>query len=73
MKRDEALKKLKEKAYDEETIHQEFEYISNKLGITKEELQVFFNAPTSLPGHVRAVGAVLRRVPPLHERAQFGA
>ena len=45
MKRDEALKKLKEKAYDEETIHQEFEYISNKLGITKEELQVFFNAP----------------------------
>ena len=29
----------------EETIHQEFEYISNKLGITKEELQVFFNAP----------------------------
>ena len=45
MTRNEALEKLKKPAYDEETIHQEFEYISNKLGITVEELQSYMDAP----------------------------
>jgi len=45
MDRTEAIKKLQKPAYDEETIHNEFEYISNKLGITIEELQSYLNAP----------------------------
>ena len=45
MTRNEALEKLKKPTYDEETIHQEFEYISNKLGITVEELQSYMDAP----------------------------
>ena len=45
MTREEALKKLKSPAYDAETIHQDFEYIATKLGITKEELQSYMDAP----------------------------
>jgi len=45
MTRNEALEKLNKPAYNEETIHQEFEYISNKLGITVEELQSYMDAP----------------------------
>ena len=45
MTRNEALEKLEKPAYDEETIHLEFEYISNKLGITVEELQSYMDAP----------------------------
>ena len=45
MKRDEALEKLKKPAYNEETIHQEFEYVSNKLSIPVEELQSYLDAP----------------------------
>ena len=45
MTRDEALEKLKTPAYNEETIHQEFEYISNKLGISVDELQSYMDAP----------------------------
>lgn len=48
MKRDEALEKLKKPAYNEETIHQEFEYIANKLGITIEELQSYMDAPKKI-------------------------
>ena len=45
MSRDEALEKLKSKAYDLETIHDDLEYIANKLDISVEELQGYFNAP----------------------------
>ena len=45
MKRVEALEKLRKPAYDEETIHQEFEYIANKLGISIDELQSYMDAP----------------------------
>ena len=39
MTRDEALKKIAQPAYDEETIKQDFEYIAKKLGIPVNELQ----------------------------------
>ena len=45
MTRDEALEKLKKPAFDPETINQDFEYVATKLGITKEELQSYFDAP----------------------------
>lgn len=45
MTREEALEKLKHPAYDPETIDADFEYIATKLGITKEELQGYLDAP----------------------------
>lgn len=45
MKREEALEKLKSPAYNPETIHQDFEYVATKLGITVEELQSYMDAP----------------------------
>ena len=45
MTRKEALEKLKTPAYDSETIHQDFEYIATKLGISVEELQSYMDAP----------------------------
>ena len=45
MRRDEALYKLKSPAYDPETIHQDFEYIATKLGISVKELQSYMDAP----------------------------
>ena len=45
MTREEALKKLKFPAYDAETIHQDFEYVATKLGISEEELQSYMDAP----------------------------
>ena len=45
MTREEALKKLKFPAYDPETIHQDFEYVATKLGISEEELQSYMDAP----------------------------
>lgn len=45
MTRDQALEKLKHTAYDTKTIHQDFEYIATKLGISKEELQSYMDAP----------------------------
>ncbi|WP_026767999.1 N-acetyl sugar amidotransferase [Asinibacterium sp. OR53] len=45
MTREEAIEKLKHPPYDDETIHQDFEFIANKLGITNEELASYFNAP----------------------------
>ena len=38
MTREEALEELKKKPYDENTIHQDIEYIATKLGISVEEL-----------------------------------
>lgn len=43
--REEALEKLKYKPYSEEYLKKEFEFISNKLDITQEQLKEFFNLP----------------------------
>ena len=45
MTREEALKKLKQPAYDQENIKHEFEYIANKLNISVDELQSYFDMP----------------------------
>ncbi|GAA4046831.1 N-acetyl sugar amidotransferase [Parerythrobacter jejuensis] len=45
MTREEALEKLKSPAYDPETIHQDFEFVATKLGITVDELRGYFDAP----------------------------
>ena len=45
MTREDALEKLKYPAYDTDTIMQDFDYIATKLGISKEELQSYMDAP----------------------------
>lgn len=45
MTREEALEKLKFPALDESTVRQEFEYVANKLEITKSDLQGYLEAP----------------------------
>lgn len=45
MTREEALKGLETKAYDPETIKDEFKYIATKLGISVEELQGYYDMP----------------------------
>ena len=45
MTREEALKKLKEPAIDEDQARLDFEYIATKLGISKNELQGYMDAP----------------------------
>ncbi|OFX81034.1 MAG: LPS biosynthesis protein [Bacteroidetes bacterium GWE2_40_15] len=45
MSREDALNKLNEPAYDPEIIHQDLEFIANKLGITKEELNGYLKMP----------------------------
>lgn len=45
MSREEALEKLSQPALTEEEARQEFEFVANKLGITMEELQQYFDAP----------------------------
>lgn len=44
MTREEALEKLKNPAYNLETIEEEFKYIATKLGISVEELRGYFNS-----------------------------
>lgn len=45
MTRKEALILLKQKPYDPNTIHQDFEFVSTKLGITTEQLKLYFDMP----------------------------
>ncbi len=45
MTRKEALEKLNKPAYNPETIHQEFEYVANKLNITIDELESYMDFP----------------------------
>jgi N-acetyl sugar amidotransferase len=45
MTRKEALEKLKNPAFDKETIKHDFEYIATKLGISVDELQGYLDAP----------------------------
>ena len=42
MTRDEAIERLSRPEMDEHFLKQEFEYVSNKLGLTVEELQSLF-------------------------------
>ena len=45
MTRDEALERLKQPSYDEETIAHDFEYVATKLGILVDELQSYMELP----------------------------
>ena len=45
MNRDEALNKLKELPYNEDNIKNDFEYVSNKLSISVEQLQKYMDMP----------------------------
>ena len=45
MRRDEALKELHKKPYNQEKINLEIDYVSKKLGIEKNEFLEIFNAP----------------------------
>lgn len=45
MTRENALERLKQLPYDIETIHQDFEYVATKLGISVDELQKYMNEP----------------------------
>jgi N-acetyl sugar amidotransferase len=45
MTRDEALNNLKDSIYNQHQIEEDFEYVSNKLGISVEELWEFFYLP----------------------------
>lgn len=45
MTREEALEKLSKPGYDKETIHQDFEFVANKIGISVDELQGYMNMP----------------------------
>ena len=43
MKREEALRRIAEKPYDESTISQDFEYVATKLGFTVSEFRELMN------------------------------
>jgi hypothetical protein len=45
MTREEAIDKLKTPVYTEAQIKEDFEFVSNKLGIKTEKLWGYFNAP----------------------------
>lgn len=45
MTREEALDRIAKKAYDEETVAQDFEYIATKLGISVDELKTLMAGP----------------------------
>ena len=45
MSRDEALELIKKPAYNPETINDEFNYIAKKLGISSNELKMYFEMP----------------------------
>ena len=45
MNREEALKDLKSKSYNEETLDADKEYVSKKFGIEVEELERIMNLP----------------------------
>jgi len=45
MTREEALEKLSQPSYDENTVAQDIEYIATKLGISVSELQGYMNVP----------------------------
>jgi N-acetyl sugar amidotransferase len=60
MTRDEAIERLKKPPYDPETIHQDFEYIATKLGITVDELQGYMKAPNKTYRDYKSQDSVYR-------------
>jgi len=68
MAREEALKRFQRPPYDETTIHQDFEYVATKLGISVAELQGYLAAPNKSYRDYRsqesiyAVGAAVMRL-----------
>ena len=68
MKRNEALEKLNNPAYDPETIRQDFEYIATKLGISVDELQSYMDAPNKTykdyksQENIYSIGAMFMRM-----------
>jgi len=75
MQREEALADLRRPPYDEETIGQDFEYISTKLGISVAELQGYMEAPRKSYKdynnqlHLFLLGARVMQMMGLEERA----
>lgn len=61
MTRDQALKELEQKAYDPETIRDDFKYIATKLGITVEELQGYFDMPLKFYWDYKNNESILKR------------
>lgn len=45
MNREEAIEKLKQPAYNPETIDEEFKYIATKIGVTEDELRHYHSMP----------------------------
>jgi hypothetical protein len=45
MTKEDAIEKLKTPNYTKEQINEDFEFVSNKLGISTAELWGYFNAP----------------------------
>ncbi|MBE7608460.1 LPS biosynthesis protein, partial [Salmonella enterica subsp. enterica serovar 4:-:1,2] len=45
MTRDEALRRIAQPAYDEDTVAHEFEYVATKLDLTVAELQELMKGP----------------------------
>jgi hypothetical protein len=45
MTREEALESLKIPSYSQDQVNEDFEYVSNKLGIPKDELWSYFSSP----------------------------
>ena len=45
MTREEAINELQKLPYDKENIKHDFEFVANKIGITAQELQTYFDAP----------------------------
>ena len=68
MTREDALQKLKQPAYDPETIMQDFEYVATKLGISKAELQSYMDMPNKTykdyksQENIYSIGAKLMRI-----------
>jgi len=68
MTREEAIEKLNQPSYNELTIHQDFEFIANKLGISVAELRSYFDAPKKTykdyasQQNIYKIGAMLMKI-----------
>ena len=60
MTREEAIERLKKPPYDPETIHQDFEYIATKIGISVDELQGYLKAPNKTYRDYKSQDSVYR-------------
>lgn len=60
MTREEALERLQEPAYDEDSIHHDFRFVATKLGISEEELQSYMDAPNKTYQDYRSQEGIYR-------------